>query len=210
MRFTVVVLLMALVATLPASLASAGWKWSAKGTFVEGCSCNAPCSCELTGDLEAGCQGVGAVELSGGKYMGTDLTGAKIAYAGLPGQWVRIYVDAKNDKQRDAAMEFAKGYYKSWGTVEDSKAAKIDIMGKGGKYTVKVDDGKIFALETEPILGGDGKTPLTHTNTKSKLSPIFKQAKTLTCTFQDGERKFELKSSNSFFNDKLNSQGTLE
>jgi len=208
--FVLLALAIGAISMLFTDTATAGGKWKMQGVFVEGCSCNAPCACELTGDVEMGCQGVGALELNGGSYMGADLKGAKIAYAGVPGQWVRTYVDAKSDKQREAAMEFAKGYFKDWGTMEASKAAKIDIMGKDGKYTVKVDDGKIFALETEPVLGGDGKTPVTHTNTKSKLSPIFKQAKTMSCTFQDGERKFELKSSNSYFNDKVKSEGMLE
>ncbi|MBI4548668.1 MAG: DUF1326 domain-containing protein [Ignavibacteriae bacterium] len=187
----------------------AGGKWSAKGTFVEGCSCNPPCACELTG-VEMGCQGVGAMEFTGGSYMGTDLTGAKITYATTPGQWVRIYVDAKDDKQKEAATAFAKDYYKGFGPVEASSAAKIDISGKNGRYTVKVDDGKIMTLVTEPILGGDGKTPLVHKNTKSKLVVDFKQGKTVSGMFSDGERKFELKSSNSYFNDKVKSEGTLE
>ena len=206
----VLTLTLSLISLLNISNAMAGGKWAAKGTFVEGCSCNPPCACELTGDIEAGCQGVGAMSFSGGSYMGTDLTGAKMAVAFTPGKWVRLYIDAKNDKQKEAATAMAKDYYKAFGPIEATSVAKIDIMGKDGKYTTKIDDGKIMTLETEPMLGGDGKTPVVHKNTKSKLVGDFKQAKTISCMYQDGERKLELKSSNSYFNEKVNTTGTME
>ena len=49
------------VLTAPRAIA-AGAKsaYSAAGTFVEGCSCNAPCPCQLTG-VAHGCTGVGAM-----------------------------------------------------------------------------------------------------------------------------------------------------
>jgi hypothetical protein len=53
--------------------------------------------------------------------------------------------------------------------------AKIDINGKDGAYTVKVDGGKIMTCTTEPVLGGDNKTPITHTNTKDALNPTMYQ-----------------------------------
>lgn len=193
-----------------AGTAIADGKWKAQGMTVEGCSCIAPCTCELTGDVEMGCQGVGFTSLTAGNYMGVDLKGVKFAYATTPGEWVRVYVDAKDEKQKEAATAFAKNYYKGFGPVEAASAVKIDITGKDGKYTVKIDDGKICVLETEPILGGDGKNPLIYSNTKSKLGPVFMQAKTVSCTYHDGERKFELKGSNSYFNTKLKSEGTLE
>lgn len=192
-----------------AGYAIAGGKWSVKGTFIEGCSCNMPCGCELTG-VEMGCEGVGVLSLTGGSYNGVDLTGAKMAYAMVPGDWVRLYVDAKNDAQKNAAIEFAKGYYGGFGKLESASAGKIDIAGKDGKYTVKVNDGKIMQLTTEPVLGGDNKTPITHTNTKSNLSSVFMQAKTVSGTFSDGDRKFELRDSNSYFNTNLKSEGTIE
>ncbi|HHT9109953.1 MAG TPA: DUF1326 domain-containing protein [Candidatus Brocadiaceae bacterium] len=187
----------------------AGEKWSVKGTFVEGCSCNAPCPCELTG-LEKGCYGVGAILLNGGSFMKTDLGGAKIAYALVPGSWVRIYVDAENDKQKDAATEFAKGIFSSFGKIESTSVVKIEFSGEHGNYTLKVDGGKILHLTTEPVLGGDNKTPVTHANTKNKLNPVFMQGRTVSGSLSDGERKFELKGGNSYFNDHMESKGIFE
>jgi hypothetical protein len=44
----------------PSTAAGAKKPSSAAGTYVEGCSCGAPCACQLTG-VEHGCQGVGAM-----------------------------------------------------------------------------------------------------------------------------------------------------
>src|SRR5262249_12435495 len=80
------------------------------GTFVEACSCSPPCACELV-DLVRGCEGVGAVSIVSGSYGGSDLSGARIAYATAPGDWVRLYVDAKNPRQREAAEKFARAAF---------------------------------------------------------------------------------------------------
>jgi hypothetical protein len=187
----------------------AGVKYSVKGVFVEGCSCNIPCACELFG-LETGCHTVAALSLSDSNYDGVDLSDAKIAYATKPGDWVIIYVDAKDDKQKQAAIKFAQGACGHYGKIEKANSAKIEFSGKDGNYTVKVDGGKILQLTTEPILGGDNKTPVTHTNTKSKLTPVFMQGRVVSGNFSDGERKFELKGSNSYFNTSMQCEGSLE
>jgi hypothetical protein len=178
-----------------------------EGVFVEGCKCGIPCACELTG-VEMGCSGVGAMSLTGGKFQGVDLSGVKLAYGGTPGEWVRLYVDAPKANQRDAALSFAKGYYKKWGKIEAAKDARIDIAGHDGNYTVTVDNGKIMELKTEPVLGGDQKTPIKISNTKSELNPVFLQGRTVSGKFEDDNRSFKLKDSNSYFN-KLNAKGEL-
>src|SRR5690349_19446190 len=93
---------LAIVAASSVANPAAKKPYQAAGTFVEGCSCSAPCPCELVG-LKMGCEGVGFLALTGGKYDNIDLTGAKIAYAAAPGTWVRLYVDAKDAKQKAAA-----------------------------------------------------------------------------------------------------------
>ncbi|MDG6006521.1 MAG: DUF1326 domain-containing protein [Candidatus Brocadia sp.] len=184
----------------------AGEKYSVKGIFVEGCSCNLPCACELIG-WEGGCQTMAALSLSDGNYDGTDLTGAKIAYAMKPGDWVNIYVDAKDDKQKQAAISFAKGVCGHYGKIGKADNAKIEFSGKDGNFIVKVDDGKILQLTTEPVLGGDNKTPIIHTNTKCKLSPVLMQGRVISGNYSDGERKFELKGGNSYFNTHMLCEG---
>jgi len=180
----------------------------AQGMYVEGCSCSAPCTCQLTG-LEPMCQGVNAIVLTGGQYESVDLAGAKIAFATAAGKWVRLYVDAKDSKQHDAVVAFAKAYAKDFGKIEDVKDAKVDVEGKDGKYTLKVDGGAIMSLTTEPVLGGDGKTPLVYSNIHDTLHPTIKQGKTVGGSYSDGGHTFQLKDSNAYFQDGFNTKGKL-
>ena len=201
--------LFAVIAALTLSQVNADEKhsYNVSGLFVEGCSCAAVCGCEMMG-LAHGCEGVGAFRISSGTYNGMDLTGVKIAYAGVPGEWIRIYVDT-NPKQHDAAVAFGKAALKEFGTLEEMKEAKIDITGKNGKYTLQVDNGKVMALTTEPVLGGDKKTAISHTNVSNTLNPTMYQGKTISGSYSDGEHSFELKDSNSFFNNKMKSSGKI-
>src|SRR5688500_16027281 len=81
--------------------------FSVEGMFVDCCSCMPPCPCELT-EVAACCQGVGVHHISSGKYAGDDLVGVKIAHAKVVGEWVNLYVDAKDEKQRAAAEKFGR------------------------------------------------------------------------------------------------------
>jgi hypothetical protein len=182
--------------------------YTAQGLFVEGCSCAPICTCELI-EVEMGCKGVGAYSLTGGQFNGVSLAGAKLAYAVSPGHWLYLYVDSPDPKQREAALEFAKAYYHEWGELKSARQAHIKIEGSEGRYTVTVDDGKVMTLKTEPILGGDGKTAVQISNTKSGLNPTVSQGRTLSGEFHDGEESFELKDSNSFFNPHMNAKGSV-
>ena len=198
------------VAVLGISLSQAQDKkpFNVKGLYVEGCSCSAPCGCEMTG-LEMGCEGVGAVSISSGKYNGVDLSGVKIALGLGAGDWSRAYVQVAKPEQKEAAEAFAKAMASNYGKVEEIKDAKIDITGKDGKYTVKVDDGKIMELNTEPVIGGDNKTPVAHTNTHNALNSTMYQAKSISGTFTDGRHTIKLKDSNSYFNTKMSKSGNM-
>jgi len=179
-----------------------------KGMYVEGCSCSRPCTCELTG-VEPMCLGVNAFALTSGRYQGVDLSGVKVAFATAPAKWVRLYVDVKDPKQRAAAIAFAEAYTGSFGKIEQVKDAKVQIVGKGGNYELNVDDGKIMSLKTEPVLGGDNKTPLVYSNIHDTLHPTVKQGKTVTGTYNDGTHKFQLKDSNAFFNEDFSNRGRM-
>ena len=178
------------------------------GTYVEGCSCGIPCPCPMTGSAK-GCQGIDSMELSGGTYNGVDLKGVKITVAKTVENWSRVYLDVPDPKQREAAAAFATAWASQMGKVEAVKHARIEISGKDGSYTVKVDDGKIAQLTTKVVLGADGKTPLSHANLKAPLTPTLYQARTLSGSFRDGDRSFELKDSNSYFNPEMKASGEL-
>lgn len=182
--------------------------FSVEGMFVDVCSCLPPCPCELT-EVAAGCQGVGAHQISG-TYAGDELAGAKIAHAKVVGEWVNLYIDAKDEKQRAAAEKFGRAAWAGFGPIKEVKAARIEISGADGKYRVTVDGGKIMRFETEPLLGGDGKTPVGYTNIKNVVNPTVFQGTCVSAAYTDGDRKVTVeKGCNSHFNPKLKSSGKL-
>jgi hypothetical protein len=198
---------MAILGT-PAARADDKQPFSVSGTFVEGCSCSGPCPCELLG-VKNGCEGFGVMSLNSGSYKGVSLAGTKIAYATGPGEWVRLYVDTPNAGQRDAAEAFAKAVYTAFGPIEQVKPAHIDLSGEAGKYTVSVDGGNIMQYTTEPVLGGDGRTPIVINNIHDPLHPSVMQGKTVSGTYHDGDRSFTLKDSNSYFTPRMKKSGKI-
>jgi hypothetical protein len=200
-------LLSACIAT-PVQAAPQKQAFKVVGQYVEGCSCMGVCPCELTG-LRNGCAGVGALNISSGSYNGVDLSGVKIAYATTPGNWVRLYVDAANPSQRAAASAFGSAVWSAFGKIEAVKTAKIAFAGAAGKYQVLVDGGKVMRFSSVPVLGGDGKTPISHSNTSDLLNPTFWQGRTVAASYHDGARSMSLKGTNSYFNSHVNRSGTV-
>jgi hypothetical protein len=176
------------------------------GTFVDGCACNVPCPCTFAGKFKEGCNNIGLLVLTSGRYKGVDLAGAKMLEAGLAGTWVRIYVDA-TQAQREAAVALAKSAFSAYGTIEAVNNASIDFSGEAGKYKLSVDGGKVVEMTTEPVLGVDGKTPIVLTNVPTAFASTVMQARTIKAFFRDGDRSFTLASSNATFNDRVNSEG---
>jgi hypothetical protein len=160
-------------------------------------------------EVAMGCKGVGVHQISSGKYAGDDLVGVKIAHAKVVGEWVNLYIDAK-DEQRAAAEKFGRAAFAGFGPIKEVRAAKIEVSGADGKYTVTVDGGKIMKLETEPLLGGDGKTPIGYTNIKNAVNPTVYQGTCVSATYSDGDKKVTVeKGRNAHFNPKLKSSGKI-
>lgn len=176
--------------------------YSIHATFVEGCACPAPCPCDLFGVVN-GCKGLGGLLIQSGMYQNTDLAGARIAFASLRGQWIKIYVDGRDKDQKVAAGAFAREALKDYGAVRWVRESKVDIIGKDGDYLVTVDDGRLLSLETEPVAGGDGRTALAYGNTRNALSPALFQGKTNKGRYDDGEESFALAGSNAYFNENV-------
>jgi hypothetical protein len=192
----------------PPAPATAKADFSVEGMFVDCCSCSPPCPCEMT-EVAMGCKGVGVHQISSGKYAGDDLVGVKIAHAKVVGEWVNLYIDAK-DEQRAAAEKFGRAAFAGFGPIKEVRAAKIEVSGADGKYTVTVDGGKIMKLETEPLLGGDGKTPIGYTNIKNAVNPTVYQGTCVSATYSDGDKKVTVeKGRNAHFNPKLKSSGKI-
>ena len=176
------------------------------GKYVEGCSCAPPCGCELTG-VEMGCEGVGMFQFDTGSFNGKSISGTKTAYAVAPGEWVIIYIDAPTQAKRDAATAFMKTALAGFGKIEAVKNAKITITGTNGTHTATIGD--FCVLKTKPVIGGDGKTPLTISNIHNPIHPTVMQARTVSCTYNDGGHSFKLEDSNAYYNLKLKSKGSL-
>jgi hypothetical protein len=164
------------------------------------------CNCAFTGKFRHGCQGVGVVSLTAGSYKGLDLSGAKIAYGGTAGDRIYLYVDA-NGAQQEAAAAVAKGLFGTIGKVVAVRKAKIDLSGKDGRHTVSINGGEIAQLSTEPVLGGDRKSPISHVNTI--LPWTVMQARTVNGSFHESDLSFTLNDSNAFFNDNVDNKLAL-
>ena len=178
------------------------------GTFVEGCTCNVVCPCAMSGSFAEACLGALVLMLTSGSYKGTDLAGTKIVWAGHAGKWSHLYVDAPTAR-REAATDFARALLGPMGTIESVKSASVDLSGTDGKYRLTVDGGKVLDMATEPVLGADSKTAISHTNAFVPWSPTLMQGRTVKASFHDGSRSFSLEGSNSFFNEHVSSSGKL-
>jgi hypothetical protein len=123
---------------------------------------------------------------------------------------VNLYIDAKNEKQRAAAEKFGCAAFAAFGPIKEVKAAKIEVSGADGKYTVTVDGGKIMKFETEPVLGGDKKTAIGITNIKNAVNPTVYQGTCVSAAYSDGKQMFTVEMGrNSHFNPKLKSSGRI-
>jgi hypothetical protein len=193
----------------PASPAAAKADFNVEGMFVDCCSCRPPCPCEVT-EVMKGCKGVGVHQISSGKHAGNDLAGVKIAHAKVVAEWVNLYIDAKDEKQLAAAEKFGRAMFAGFGPIKEVKAARIEVSGADGKYAVTVDGGRIMRFETEPVLGGDGKTPVGYTNIKNAVNPDVYQGRCVFAAYSDGDKKVTVeKGRNSHFNPRLKSSGKI-
>jgi hypothetical protein len=178
------------------------------GIYLEGCSCDVVCACDLKGAMVKGCQVMGGMIISSGNYGDFNLSGAKIAFA-VGDQWVRIYVQSKDPAQDEVAGAMARALLGAYGRVEAIRNAEIELSGNNGNYTLKVDAGKVINLKTQPVLGADKKTAVTYTNYPDPLFHTILQAKVVSGTYNDGKHHFTLKGTNSFFNQDWAASGKI-
>jgi hypothetical protein len=155
------------------------------------------------------CEGVGAYEFDTGEFNGKSFDGTRVAYAGEPTKWIVVYVDAPDQEKRDAATAFAKSMLAKMGPIKEVKSAPIKMTVNDSELMAMVDGGKIMTITSKPVLGGDGKNPLSLHNVNNPIYPVIMQAKVVTCDYHDGDKKFTLKDSNSYYNANLNASGTL-
>ena len=169
------------------------------GSYVEGCSCNGPCPCELTG-VKMGCQGIGIFNVQKGAYKGKDMSGCRFAYATQPGEWIEFYVDAPNATKRATCVAFITQYLGPFGKITGTHDAKIKLTVLNNKQYARVDDGKVMGLESSTVYGLDKKNPLMYSNMNDAIHPIVMQGKVSKCFYNNGDKSFKLEGTNAYFN----------
>jgi hypothetical protein len=183
-------------------------KFTVRGVYVESCTCRSTCAGEITGEA-TGCDVVGAARIDEGSYNGADLAGTRVAFAVDHGDQVHLYLDAPQPK-RTALESFARAAFAALGTVKSVADFPIDLSGKDGAYSVKIDGGKVLTLSTEPVLGGDHKTPVAINNTLNALNPTLYQGHSLGARYTDRDRTITIeKGRNAFFNAHMDATGIL-
>ncbi|KAA0226235.1 DUF1326 domain-containing protein [Fimbriimonadia bacterium ATM] len=196
------------VTTVTATVPALKGQLQYEGYYVEGCSCSAPCPCELTG-VAMGCEGVGGFYFRRGTFEGQDISGTRMAYAVAPGSWVICYVDAPTEAKRAAVASLARTAFAAWGKMEAVKATSIQVSAANGNLSMKINGGAICTLTAKPFLGMDKKNPIKISNINSVLHPEVWQATVETCTFNDGGHQFEIKGSNAYYNPTIKVSGSL-
>lgn len=182
--------------------------FSYTGVHVEGCSCPPPCPCELF-EVAMSCQGVGGFDFKTGTYDGKSISGSKLAYGVAPGSWVTIYLDAPTPAKRDALEALARSAFKAWGELKFVKDADISITRDKGIYTMTVDGGKVMTLITQPVLGLDTNMPIVISNVRNPLYSTVMLGTTAKCQYNDGERSFDFKGTNAYFNGSVTAKGKI-
>lgn len=177
-----------------------------EGSFIECCSCKGVCTTEITGQ-DAGCHGFGAIHFDRGSFGGRSIAGGSAAFAFDSGKWVRLYIDGPK-ANRTAIQQMMTLILKDWGKLDAVQPASVRISHLNGHYRLIVDNGKIARLDVKPVMGGDGRSPVTHRNLTSPMHSILMQGSTVHASFSEG-RPFTLRDTNGFFNLRCTMHGWL-
>ena len=153
--------------------------WSLKGNYVETCSCELMCPCNLSFDHGATydfCRVVLAFDIEDGDIEGTDIGGLKVvAIADTPkvmteGNWrLGIFVDENaSDEQADKLVKVFSGQLGGpmgalaplVGEVLGVERAQIEVGDDGLRHRVQVGDAIDFEIEDVVPFGIDTGQPI--------------------------------------------------
>jgi hypothetical protein len=153
--------------------------WNLKGNYVETCSCELMCPCNLSFDHGATydfCRVVFAFAIHQGDIEGTDVGGLKVvAIADTPkvmteGNWrLGIFVDANaTDEQAEKLVQVFSGQLGGpmgalaplVGEVLGVERAQIEIGDDGLRHSVRVGDAIEFEIEDIVPFGIDTGQPI--------------------------------------------------
>jgi hypothetical protein len=153
--------------------------WHLKGDYVETCSCELMCPCNLSFDHGATydfCRVVLAFDINDGEIEGTDVSGLKVvAIADSPkvmteGNWrLGVFVDEQaSDEQADKLVQVFGGQLGGpmaglaplIGEMLGVERARIEIGGDGLRHTVRVGDSIDFEIEDIVPFGVETGQPI--------------------------------------------------
>ena len=140
--------------------------WSLKGSYVETCSCELMCPCNLTFDHGATydyCRATLAFEIREGEIDGTDIAGCRIAIiidtpkVMTDGNWrLGVFVDEQaTDDQTDKLVQVFSGQLGGpmaglvplVGEMLGVQRAKIEMRDDGVRHSVRIGDAIDFEVE---------------------------------------------------------------
>jgi hypothetical protein len=153
--------------------------WSLKGSYVETCSCELMCPCNLSFDHGATydyCRVVLVFDVREGNVEGTDIAGLKVAaIAETPkvmteGNWkLGLFVDANaSDEQADKLTRVFTGQLGGpmaalaplVGEVLGVERASIEVRNDGHRHAVRIGDGVDFEIEDIVPFGVENDQPV--------------------------------------------------
>jgi hypothetical protein len=139
--------------------------WSLSGSYVETCSCELMCPCNLSFDHGATydfCRVTLVFNIREGAIEGTDIAGCKVALvADTPkvmtdGNWrVGVFVDAQSDPQFDQLVQVFSGHLGGpmaglaplIGEMLGVERAQIVVDDDGLRHSVRIGDSVEFEIE---------------------------------------------------------------
>jgi hypothetical protein len=139
--------------------------WNLNGSYVETCSCELMCPCNLSFDHGATydfCRVTLVFNIREGAVDGTDIAGCKVALvADTPkvmtdGNWrVGVFVDAASDAQFEHLVQVFSGQVGGpmaglaplIGEMLGVERAAIDVADDGLRHTVRIGDAVDFEIE---------------------------------------------------------------
>jgi hypothetical protein len=153
--------------------------WSLKGSYVETCSCELMCPCNLSFDHGATydfCRVTLVFNIQEGEVEGTDIGGCKVAIiADTPkvmteGNWrLGVFIDDQaSDEQEEKLVGVFTGRLGGpmagiaplVGEVLGVERAKIEIQDDGLRHSVRVGDGIDFEIEDIVPFGVESGEPI--------------------------------------------------
>ena len=153
--------------------------WSLKGEYVETCSCELMCPCNLSLDHGATydfCRVTLVVDVREGSVDGTDIAGCKVALiADTPkvmteGNWkLGVFIDAQaTDEQFDKLIQVFSGQLGGpmaaltplVGEMLGAERAVIQVVDDGLRHSVRIGDAIDFEIEDIVPFGVESGQPI--------------------------------------------------